>query len=68
MSQAQCKREWVLEALEQYEGRLTRFALRLLGDRGAAADAVQHTFLRLCDPSPESLQGQIGRASCRERG
>jgi RNA polymerase sigma factor (sigma-70 family) len=57
------RREWVLAALEQYEGRLVRYALRLVGDLDLARDAVQHAFLKLCDdkvagtlrvPSPPS--------------
>jgi RNA polymerase sigma-70 factor (ECF subfamily) len=48
---AAARREWVLAALDQYEGRLTRYALRLLGDLDLARDAVQHTFLKLCDAS-----------------
>jgi RNA polymerase sigma-70 factor (ECF subfamily) len=43
------RRQWVLAALDEYEGRLTRYALRLLGDLDLARDAVQHTFLKLCD-------------------
>ena len=52
-------RQWVLSVLEQYEGRLRRFALRLLGD--AAADAVQHAFVRLCDQSPERLRDHVAQ-------
>lgn len=57
------RRKWVLAALEQYEGRLVRYALRLVGDMDLARDAVQHAFLKLCDdkvagtlrvPSPPS--------------
>jgi RNA polymerase sigma factor (sigma-70 family) len=43
------QRRWVLTALDQYEGRLTRYALRLLGDLDLARDAVQHAFLKLCE-------------------
>jgi RNA polymerase sigma-70 factor, ECF subfamily len=43
------RRRWVLEALGEYEGRLMRYALRLLGDADLARDAVQHAFLKLCD-------------------
>ena len=46
------RRQWVLAALDEYEGRLTRYALRLLGDLDLARDAVQHTFLKLCDSGP----------------
>src|SRR4051794_9238404 len=49
----QDKRAWVLAALEEFELRLVRYALRLLGDESSARDAVQHAFLRLCGESPE---------------
>ncbi len=39
---------WLLEAVDQYEKPLTRYARRLLGDFDLAADAVQHAFLALC--------------------
>jgi RNA polymerase sigma factor (sigma-70 family) len=41
--------DWVLSALERYECPLTRYAVRLVGDRDVARDAVQHAFLKLCD-------------------
>jgi RNA polymerase sigma-70 factor (ECF subfamily) len=50
----QDKRAWVLAALENFELRLLRYALRLLGDESSARDAVQHAFLRLCGESPEN--------------
>ena len=43
------RREWVLEVLDEYERRLVRYALRLLGDVDLARDAVQHAFLKLCE-------------------
>jgi RNA polymerase sigma-70 factor (ECF subfamily) len=52
------RRTWVLAALETYEGRLVRYAARLLGDGESARDVVQHAFLRLCDQSPDELVGR----------
>ena len=53
------RRQWVLAALAEYEARLTRYAMRLLRDEQAAQDAVQHAFLRLCDETPEGLNGRL---------
>jgi RNA polymerase sigma-70 factor (ECF subfamily) len=49
------RRQWVLTTIEQYEGRLTRYAARLLGDADTARDAVQHAFLCLCDEDPDRI-------------
>ncbi len=54
------RRQWVLEAVDQYEIRLLRFAARLLGDEDAARDAVQQAFLQLCGQSPQRLHGRVG--------
>jgi RNA polymerase sigma factor (sigma-70 family) len=54
------RQHWVLEAVDRHEVRLLRFATRLLGDKIAARDAVQHAFLRLCGQSPERLGGHEG--------
>ena len=48
------RRQDVLAAVEAFESRLTRFALRLTGDLDLARDAVQHTFVQLCDEPPRS--------------
>ena len=53
------RQQWVLAALEEYEVRLMRFAERLLEDEHAARDVVQHTFLKLCDESPEILRRRL---------
>lgn len=64
------RREWVLAAVEQYEAPLVRFAWRLVGDEHAARDIVQHVFLRLCDQTPEELEGRMVQwlfAVCRNK-
>ncbi|NLX98166.1 MAG: sigma-70 family RNA polymerase sigma factor [Rhodopirellula sp.] len=64
------RREWVVRALDEYEGRLTRYAARLVGDEDAARDVVQYAFLRLCDRSPEELGSRVAPwlfAVCRNR-
>lgn len=43
-----------MAAIDAFESRLTRYALRLLGDLDLARDAVQHTFVQLCDEPPRS--------------
>jgi RNA polymerase sigma-70 factor (ECF subfamily) len=53
------RRQWVLAAVAEHEGRLVRYALRLVRDEEAARDAVQHAFLRLCDQRPETLRGGV---------
>jgi RNA polymerase sigma-70 factor (ECF subfamily) len=58
MQSADTRREWVLAALDQYEVRLQRYALRLLGgDSDLARDAVQHAFLKLCGASRNATEG-----------
>ncbi len=66
------RREWVMAALDQFEGRLLRYAQRLLG--GAASDesrdVVQFVFLRLCDQSPEKIGDRLAQwlyTVCRNR-
>ena len=64
------KRQWVLAALDEYEVRLRRYALRLLGDRDLAGDAVQHAFLKLCDQSPDAIGDRLAAwlfRVCRNR-
>jgi RNA polymerase sigma factor (sigma-70 family) len=40
--------KWIVEALDQYESRLIRYAAYILGDVETAREVVQETFLRLC--------------------
>jgi RNA polymerase sigma-70 factor (ECF subfamily) len=70
------RREWVLAALDQFEGRLLRYAQRLLGGGGSCGssdesrDIVQFVFLRLCDQSPEKIGDRLAEwlyTVCRNR-
>jgi RNA polymerase sigma-70 factor (ECF subfamily) len=71
MQSADERREWVLAALDQYEVRLLRYALRLLGgDEDLARDAVQHALLKLCSESPDSIADRLAAwlfRVCRNR-
>jgi RNA polymerase sigma-70 factor, ECF subfamily len=69
-SSAADQRRWVLEALGEYEGRLMRYSLRLLGDADLARDAVQHAFLKLCGQSQSDIRGRLAAwlfTVCRNR-
>jgi RNA polymerase sigma-70 factor, ECF subfamily len=64
------RREWVLAALDQFEGRLLRYAQRLLGDLDDSRDVVQFVFLRLCDQSPDKIGDRLAQwlyTVCRNR-
>jgi len=50
---------WLLEAVDQYEQPLTRYARRLLGDLDLAADAVQHAFVALCGESRSRVGDRV---------
>ncbi len=61
---------WVRSAVERFEGPLTLYASRMLGDAEAARDVVQDTFLRLCGQSREELDGRLAEwlfTVCRNR-
>src|SRR5262245_34488271 len=64
------RRQWVLAALDQFEGRLLRYAQRLLGNLDEARDVVQFAFLRLCEQSPDSIGDRLAQwlyTVCRNR-
>jgi RNA polymerase sigma factor (sigma-70 family) len=70
MNDTASQRAWVLAALDQFEGRLVRYATRLLGDEHIARDTVQHTFLRLCNADPEEVGDRLAAwlfTVCRNR-
>lgn len=51
--------EWVRGTLLRYEGDLTRYARRIVGDDETARDVVQETFLRLCRETEPNLDGHL---------
>jgi RNA polymerase sigma-70 factor (ECF subfamily) len=52
------QKELILKALGQFERPLLRYAKNLLnGDEETARDAVQHTFLKLCERPFDDLTG-----------
>ena len=61
---------WVRSAVERFEGPLTLYASRMLGDAEAARDVVQDTFLRLCGQSKLEIDGRLAEwlfTVCRNR-
>jgi RNA polymerase sigma factor (sigma-70 family) len=61
---------WFQMALDEYEGRLTRYAARLTGDLERARDVVQETFLRLALEQPLNIDGHLAEwlyRICRQR-
>src|SRR4051795_4047225 len=61
---------WVRAAVARYEGPLTLYAARLLGDPESARDVVQETFLRLCAQDRSALESRLAEwlfTVCRNR-
>jgi RNA polymerase sigma-70 factor (ECF subfamily) len=61
---------WVRVAVDQFEGPLTRYAARLIGDADAARDIVQETFLRLCSQKRAEVEPRLAEwlfTVCRNR-
>lgn len=61
---------WVRAAVDRYEGPLTLYAARLLGDADRARDVVQETFLRLCAQDRASVAPKLAEwlfTVCRNR-
>lgn len=61
---------WVRSAVARFEGPLTLYATRLLGDAEAARDVVQETFLRLCVQDRAAIEPRLAEwlfTVCRNR-
>ncbi len=64
-SEDQTRREWVVKALEQFEPVLIRYAQRLTrGDWDRTREAVQHTFVKLCQQSPDAITENLAGWLC----
>ena len=64
------KRAQILSVLDQYEGPLTRYAARIVGDIDTARDVVQETFLKYVSngsPEDESKTAQWLYTVCRNQ-
>jgi len=67
-------RQFVLEAFDRYERQLTAYALKYYGgtsgDLDGARDAVQFTFMKLCQQSPSAIAHKLAPwlyTVCRNR-
>ncbi len=61
---------WIHTALSRYETQLVRYAENILGNREAAREVVQDTFLRLCKENPKRVEGHLAQwlfTVCRNR-
>ena len=62
--------EFIRAALERFEAPLVSYALGLTGELEAARDAVQDTFLRLCEQPPGKVDSHLAQwlfTVCRNR-
>jgi RNA polymerase sigma-70 factor (ECF subfamily) len=62
--------EYIRAALERFEAPLVSYALGLTGELESARDAVQDTFLRLCEQPPGLVDGHLAPwlfTVCRNR-
>jgi RNA polymerase sigma-70 factor (ECF subfamily) len=61
---------WVRAAVERFEGPLTRYALRIVGEVESARDIVQETFLKLCGQDRGRVEPHLAEwlfTVCRNR-
>ena len=69
-STAELETDWIRDVLEEYQGALTRYAMRITGDLEKARDVVQDTFLQLCRQEPARIEGHLAQwlyTVCRNR-
>lgn len=58
-SSAETREQFVLRALEQFEGPLIGYATGILHDNERARDVVQDTFIRLCQQDIEKVRDRL---------
>ncbi len=61
---------WVRAAVERFEGPLTRYACRIVGEVESARDIVQETFLKLCGQERGRVEPHLAEwlfTVCRNR-
>jgi RNA polymerase sigma-70 factor (ECF subfamily) len=61
---------WVRDAVARFEGPLTLYAARLVGNAETARDVVQETFLRLCVQDRAAIESRLAEwlfTVCRNR-
>ena len=58
-STTKARRDWIGSVIDQYQGRLIRFASRITGDVESARDVVQDTFLRLCREDLDDVRDHL---------
>ncbi|MHC5112820.1 MAG: RNA polymerase sigma factor [Planctomycetota bacterium] len=63
-------RDWIRSLVRQYEGPLTIYVARMLGDDDRARDVVQDAFLRLWQADRATVDGHVAKwlyTVCRNR-
>lgn len=58
---AQPQAQWIRAAISRFEGPLTLYVARLLGDTEPARDVVQEAFLRLCRQDRQHVEGHLAQ-------
>jgi len=53
--------QWIVDALDQYEDALIRYAVWILRDQELAREVVQETFLRLCREEQSKVGGYLAQ-------
>jgi RNA polymerase sigma-70 factor (ECF subfamily) len=69
-AESSCDGPWVRGAVDRFQGPLTLYATRLMGDADAARDVVQETYLRLCAQEREAIESRLAEwlfTVCRNR-